>query len=782
MLASNYDDVCRQLADAGLILPADGLRIGTHRPVRVLVEDGGREKRGWYWLREWSPSADKLLIVGSFGTWSGTDNGAQKIALPNDESGRMTPDQRDAMRRVWAEAAKAAELQRQKEIAAAAERARRAWPKLEREGDSPYLKSKGVKPDDDLRFTASGTAVVPVRDIAGVIHGLQFLRTPAQAKESKRPRKEFWPAGLAKKGNFHLLGPTPTWVVLVAEGYATAVSLHMATDLPVVCAFDAGNLLPVVTALHKRYRKVKILICADDDSFTEGNPGVTAASTAALAVNGAWVRPVFTDEVERQQRYTEKGTKLTDFNDLHAIEGLGVVGAQIETRLSELGWSAPPQRVPSSTPGGRGAKLKVLQTLDDVLGRFSTVHGSAGGVFDRQEHELMVEKDVRNICVRADLFRAWMDHPERDVIRKTDVIFDPANTDPAAYNLWSGWPTEPVPGKCTLLLELLEYMCSGENNSRDLYQWVLRWIALPIQQPGAKMKSTVVVHGPQGAGKNLFFEAVMGIYGKYGRVLNQDALDDKHNDWASRKLFLIADEVVAQAHRYEIKNKLKTLITGDWIRINPKHIGAYDEANHLNLVFLSNETLPVVLEEDDRRHCVIWTPAEKPADFYAAVYEEVRNGGIAALHDYLLHLDLGDFHVASRPPMTDAKQRLIGMAQDSPVEFVDSLYRLEMQPLKPMPGLTTDWYHVYRHWCGLVGVKPASLKRFVDGIDRRRHFPTRRKGYLQGQTITYPKSMILWGQAPPEGTVESTWLGDQIPAMRSRMQDFLSGNSHEVFP
>ncbi|MBL7391299.1 primase-helicase family protein, partial [Escherichia coli] len=83
---------------------------------------------------------------------------------------------------------------------------------------------------------------------------------------------------------------------------------------------------------------------------------------------------------------------------------------------------------------------------------------------------------------------------------------------------------------------------------------------------------------------------------------------DKFNDWASGKLFMIADEVVARQELFHIKNKLKALITGDCIRINPKNVAAHDERNHVNLVFLSNEKQPLVLEKDDRRFMVMWTP------------------------------------------------------------------------------------------------------------------------------------------------------------------------------
>ena len=759
-MATNYDDVVRQLTSFGLILDRGGLQVDG-KMVRCKVE-GDREKRGWYVLHEFTMSGGDVMIVGSYGMWRGNENNAQRIEL--SKSDPLTTDQRAALKRRLAEDRKNAELDRARQCAAAAARAAKMWPRLAQHGAAAYLEQKGVGAHD-VRFTPNGSAVLTVTDATGKIHGLQFLRTAAQAKQAGRPTKEFWPAGVAKKGHFHLLGHSPHWIVLVAEGYATAASLYESTGFPVACAFDAGNLLPVAESLRRRYKRARILVCADDDTFTEGTPGITSASAAALAVNGAWIAPTFVDEAARQAKHSANGHKLTDFNDLHAVEGLAAVGAQVRARLSELRWDPPELRaVSSSTTGEGGGKLRVVEHLDALLERYSLVYAAGGAVFDKAEHCLLPLTDMRNLCIRTDLHKAWMEHPARDVVRQDEVGFDPAESDPSiTCNLWAGWPTAPKQGKCDKLLELLHYMCSGERNSRELADWVLKWIAFPIQHPGAKMKTTIVVHGPQGTGKNLFFETVMGIYGKYGRILDQDALTDKHNDWASRKLFLIADEVVAQAHRFEVKNKLKTLITGTWVRINPKHIAAYDEANHVNLVFLSNEAMPVVLEEDDRRHCIIWTPPKLPPEFYAA------------LHHHLLHLPLGDFNPGTPPPDTEAKRELVDLAQDSPVEFVDALFRLDIPYIRPTPGLTLDWYVIYQRWCTSVGVKPASLKRFVNSLERRRGFRTARKGFLQGQSIQTPKSMLLWGQQAPEGVVESTWLGDQIDAMKSAMADQRGG-------
>jgi putative DNA primase/helicase len=782
MAASNYEDVVRQLTAAGLILPRGGLEIGTARTVRCLVVDGGRERRGWYRLHELPSTAHPgdFIIVGSYGIWRGNEPNSQKIELSKKDP--LTPDQAAALRKKLVEDRKRVERERAAAAAKAAGVAAKAWARLAPEGDSPYLKAKGVGAHG-LKFTAHGSAVLPVVDTTGKIHGLQFLRTGAQAKEGRRPTKEFWPAGVAKKGHFHLIGHQPHWIVLVAEGYATAASLYEATGFPVAVAFDAGNLLPVAEALRRRYMKARILVCADDDCFTKGNPGITAASAAALAVTGAWLAPAFADEDARQAKHAANGHKLTDFNDLHALEGVAAVGAQVRARLSELRWDPPQLRAVSSSTAGEGdGRLRVIQHLDDLLERYALVYAAGGAVFDKSEHCLLPLTDMRNLCIRADLHKAWMEHPERDVVRQDEVGFDPAETDPKiTCNLWGGWPTTPRKGKCDRLLELLHYMCSGEANSRDLYDWVLKWVAYPIQHPGAKLKSTIVVHGPQGTGKNLFFETVMAIYGKYGRILDQDALTDKHNDWASRKLFLIADEVVAQAHRFEVKNKLKTLITGTWIRINPKHIAAYDEANHVNLVFLSNESMPVVLEEDDRRHCIIWTPPKKPKEFYAELLREIETGGVEALHDHLLHLDLGDFNPGTLPPDTEAKRELIDLAQDSPVEFVDAVFRMDVKGTvldgRVLAGLTQDWFDLYRHWCSLVGVKPASLKRFVNAIEKRRGLRAERKRYYVWNEVDIhpekvgPHSVLTFGNEPPEGEDELAWLGKQVGQLRSRVAD-----------
>ena len=777
-MASNYDDVLGQITGAGLLV--DHLDIGRLR--RCKLQDD-KEKRGWYHLHEIRlPNGDDL-IVGSYGVWRGAVNNATKIELNKQE---ISTEQRDSLRKRLAEDKARAAAARKADADRAAAKATAAWKKCTEQGDCDYLQRKGVQAHG-TRFSPAGAMVIPMLDGAGRIHGLQIIRGKQAPGQRKRLDKEFWPQGLIKKGHFHLIG-MPSGLVLVAEGYATAASLYEATGLPVAVAFDAGNLAPVAAALKSRYKEARILICADDDAWSEGNPGISCASAAALEVGGAWVAPVFADDAARHAAHAKNGSKLSDFNDLHGLEGLHQVRVQIEARITALNWRVSKSRSAQPQGGGESAAkdaLRPIECVEELLERFSLVYGQGGTVFDHQEHQLVALSDMRDICLSRVIHREWSENPERQLVRVDEVGFDPAETDKSIKcNLWAGWPTTPKAGGCDYLLDLLRYMCAKEANPEALFSWVVRWLAYPIQHPGAKMQSTIVMHGPQGTGKNLFFEAIMAIYGRYGRIIDQSAIEDKFNDWASRKLFLIADEVVARSDLYHIKNKLKAFITGEWIRINPKNMAAYEERNHVNMVFLSNESMPVILEEDDRRHAVIWTPEKLSADFYNGVKAEIENGGVAALHHYLLHLDLGDFGVATKPPMTDAKSELINLGMDSPSRFVYAFEAGDVDgfPAKAAPALLTpclsqDFFELYCEWCRHQGLKALNQPRFMNAIKRKHKAVVAYKRYETSGGVKGPHAVVYLpgGQELPVSDSETQWVGYRIDIFKSSLKDYKQG-------
>lgn len=809
---ANYDDVEAQLLAAGLILKGP-IDINTTGPVRCRVEGEGSEKRGWYWLsdiqldrkQDDGSVARETFIVGAYGIYRGLDSGKTKIELPKTQASALSHDQRAAIKAQHDDKRRRIAAAEKAQAERAARRAQHMWSKCSAEVESGYLARKQVAAYG-VRGTPEGAVVVPMCDATGKIWGLQFILDRARPKHARRIAhtgrdKEYWPKHLTKRGHYHLVGGLPVEIVLVAEGYATAASLHAATGLPVAVAFDAGNLLPVATALHKRYPRSKILLCADDDYLTKchatvdgakcgtyspatdttcracgadlppGNAGITQASAAALAVGGAWIAPRFA----ATRPMDTKGP--TDFNDLHLAEGLHLVLNQIEVKLDALGWR-PKQTAAAAPKNGGAGGMKSLLTIEEACTRYTLVYGGKGTLFDAQEHMLVPKGDVLDILPEHG-WRTWKELGERRKIARLDQVgFDPTGRDTGVVcNLWGGWPTVPQAGVCDGLLDLLQYLCAHEENADEIYDWVLKWLAYPIQHPGAKMKTALIFHGPQGVGKNLLFEAYMSIFGEYGRVIDQNAIEDKFNDWASRKLFLIGDEVVARAELWHTKGKLKALITGDWIRINPKTVSAHDERNHVNIVFLSNEAQPLALDRDDRRYAVIWTPEKLPKRIYLEVGEEIAAGGIAALHHYLLHLDLGEFKPWTEPPMTRAKADLIDISLDSGERFWRAWRDGEID-VPCIPCKSDQLYGLYRSYCVSIGVKPASMPTVMAIIGKRTDAKKGVMRYVNGAGIKSATCVWPAGIDVPANKTQTAYLGESISQFAEAVREWRDGDRY----
>lgn len=238
---------------------------------------------------------------------------------PDRPAPRETPEERQRRERDRAQRRAADEAHYRARADAAARDAAGLWNDGLDLGRSAYLQGKGVQPYG-VRFQADGTLLVPMHNAAGELVNVQRIAGDGT--------KRFLPGG-RKSGCWHLIGDvTGADVLLIAEGYATAASVHEATGKPVAVAFDAGNLTKVAQALHELYPQARLLIAGDDDRDTEQrtgkNPGRSGAGAAARAVQGASVFPV---------GLPEGGS---DFNDLAQHAGLEAVRTLIETAAAVL--------------------------------------------------------------------------------------------------------------------------------------------------------------------------------------------------------------------------------------------------------------------------------------------------------------------------------------------------------------------------------------------------------------------------------------------------------------
>ncbi|HEX4613310.1 MAG TPA: VapE domain-containing protein, partial [Urbifossiella sp.] len=191
---------------------------------------------------------------------------------------------------------------------AAAEKARSIWAaSFPPDPSHPYLTRKGIGPRGLRQY--KDALVVPVYQ-AGTITSLQFIAPDGTKRFLKKGDVEGGYASLAGRD-------AAKDRIVIAEGYATAASLHAATGLPVVVAFNAGNLVPVAKAIRAKYPDARIVIAADNDQWTvvRGEPvnvGLERARQAAVAVGTTVSTPAFS---------RNDPEKPTDWNDYAVRHG-----------------------------------------------------------------------------------------------------------------------------------------------------------------------------------------------------------------------------------------------------------------------------------------------------------------------------------------------------------------------------------------------------------------------------------------------------------------------------
>src|SRR5680860_22291 len=244
-------------------------------------------------------------LGGIFGDWSQdlSETWQAKRDKPFSETERQAFKERCEQER------QARQAERSRQRADACKEASDIWKRATpASGEHRYLRDKGINAYG-IR-SAADRLVIPMWDTEGTLHSIQYIDPRGDKRYLKHGRVS---------GCYHAIGKA-NGTLCICEGYATGASIHEATGHAVAVAFDAGNLKPVAEALRAKYSDLRLVICADDDVSTKGNPGLTQATEAAHAISGLLAIPEFSDT-------RPKGAN--DFNDLAQYGGLDAARACI---------------------------------------------------------------------------------------------------------------------------------------------------------------------------------------------------------------------------------------------------------------------------------------------------------------------------------------------------------------------------------------------------------------------------------------------------------------------
>ena len=229
------------------------------------------------------------------------------------------------------------------------------------------------------------------------------------------------------------------------------------------------------------------------------------------------------------------------------------------------------------------------------------------------------------------------------------------------------------------------------------------------------------------------------------------------------------------------KNRLKALITSATVQINPKNLPRREEANHMNVVFLSNEITPLALDNSDRRYLVIYTPRAKPFEFYRRLGQWRDSGGLEAFYAYLLAYPLDGFDPFAPAPITAAKRDLIDINRKSPELFWLAWSKGEID-LPYHPCSLSQAYRGYLKWCQRTrdrfpfnqNMITRTLLRIAETCD----MPLREKVMAPRNALGVKKSERMLLMVDPPEQDQGVWAGECRDSFETALRSYMG----EGFP
>lgn len=237
----------------------------------------GIDKSGWY------IGYMDAVPAGRFGDW----RAGIELSWRADIGRKLDAAEEMAHVRRLAElkAQRDRELERQHEVAS--NTVDKIWLECgAANADHPYLKKKGIHPHG-ARITGDGRLVLPLYDESGVLTSLQYIDIEGG---------KLYHQGGATGAKFTIIGSLDEpGTLYIAEGFATAATIHEETNRPCVVAYSASNLVPVTGLMREKYGIGQdIVIVADNDA---SGVGQRYADQACAKYGARYVMPEMAGDV-----------------------------------------------------------------------------------------------------------------------------------------------------------------------------------------------------------------------------------------------------------------------------------------------------------------------------------------------------------------------------------------------------------------------------------------------------------------------------------------------------
>lgn len=287
------------------------------------------------------------------------------------------------------------------------------------------------------------------------------------------------------------------------------------------------------------------------------------------------------------------------------------------------------------------------------------------GKGDKEESEQPIQKTK---------FEIWREHPKKRTYRTAGFWPPPLVCAKEDYNLWTGFSVQPLlpedpshrsseatlrewadqeaKDKCSLYLQMIhEVICGGRQ---EYYEYLIKWMAFTVKNPGIPIEVSVTMKGELGTGKGTFARIFGSLFGRHFIQLDRtEQLAGKFNAAISGKVVVFADEAFFAGDKKDL-GSLKRLISEPTLAIERKGIDVIEENNCIHLIMATNNDHAHQAHFRERRFFTVKVSSAHIQDhaYFNAINKQMREGGREALLSYLLTREVTHDEVRN-VPMTD---------------------------------------------------------------------------------------------------------------------------------
>jgi hypothetical protein len=244
-------------------------------------------------------------------------------------------------------------------------------------------------------------------------------------------------------------------------------------------------------------------------------------------------------------------------------------------------------------------------------------------------------------------------------------------------NLWSGFPVEPKAGDWSLMREhIRRVICNGNEAA---FEYFLNWHARMFQESDKQGEVAIVLKGKKGCGKGIWGRWIVKAWGQHGiHISSGNHLVGRFNAHLRDCVVVFADEAFFAGDRQH-EGVLKALITEPTVIVEPKFKDAVQAVNMTHIIMASNDEWVVPASSDERRYCMYDVPDTYIGNhaYFAAIDEQMKNGGLAAMIHELQNRPIEKFNVRAVPDndaLDEQKQHSLDSMDKWLLEVLDRGY------------------------------------------------------------------------------------------------------------